>query len=116
MTVLFSFFFLTACSLSQEQFQTESIDITCTRLMECHPEDAAEFFDFEAQEDCVSALLERLEPTIDCIYDPEKARDCLNEKYDSDCESFSFDDPSEACDEALICDEEEEEPDNEDDE
>ena len=71
------------------------------------PEDAEEFFEFDTREDCVSALLERLEPAVDCIYDPEKARDCLNEKYDSDCEEFSFDDPSEACDEALICDEEE---------
>lgn len=109
MTVFFSFFILTGCSLSKEQFQTESIDITCTRLMECHPEDAEEFFELASQEECVSVLLERLESTTDCVYDPEKAQACLNEKYDSNCDTFSFDDPSEVCDEALICDEEEEE-------
>ena len=113
MTLFFPLSFLAACSLSKDQFQTESIDITCTRLMECHLEDAQEFFEFETQEDCVSALLERVPPTSDCTYDPDKARSCLNEKYDSNCESFSFDDPSEVCDEALICDEEEEPVDDE---
>ena len=111
MTIFFSFFFLTGCSLSQEQFQTESIDITCLRLMECYSEEATEFFEFASQEECVSALFERLEPTTDCIYDPEKAQACLDEKYDSNCESFSFDDPSEVCDKALICDEESEDSD-----
>ena len=107
MTVFYTLFFFTGCSLSQEQFQIESIDITCTRLMECHPDDAADFFEFESQEDCVTVLQDRLESTSGCTYDSEKAQECLNEKYDSTCESFSFDDPSEACDEALICVEEE---------
>ena len=107
MNIFFSFFYVTGCTLSQEKFQTESIDITCARVMECYAEEAAEFFEFESEYDCILALQERLEPTVDCVYDPEKAQVCLDEKYDSNCDTFSFDDPSEACDEALICDDEE---------
>lgn len=109
MIMFLLFFFLTGCSLSQEQFQIESIDVTCNRLMECYAEEAAEFFEFESEDDCVLVLQERLEPTVDCVYDPEQAQICLNEKHDSTCESFSFDDTSEACEEALICEEEEDE-------
>ena len=108
MNMFFSLFFLTGCSLSQEQFQTESIDVTCARLMECYADEAEEFFEFASQDDCILALRERLEPTVDCVYDPDQAQTCLDEKYDSTCDTFSFDDTSEACAEALICEEDEE--------
>lgn len=107
MTLFFLFSFLTGCSLSQETFQTESIDLTCALLVECYAEEAMEFFEFESQDDCVLSLQARLEPTVGCVFDPETAQICLNEKRNDTCESFSFDDPSEACDEALICEEEE---------
>ena len=106
MTLFFLFSFLTGCSLSQETFQAESIDVICALLIECYADEAVEFFEFESQDDCILALQDRLEPTVDCVYDPEKAQICLNEKRDDTCESFSFDDPSDACDEALICEEE----------
>ena len=109
MIMCFLFLFLTGCSLSQDQFQIESIDVTCNRLMECYVEEAMEFFEFESEDDCILALQERLEPTVNCVYDAQKAQICLEEKYDSTCESFSFDDSSKACEEALICEEEEEE-------
>ena len=113
MTIFFSLCFLIGCSLSQERFQTESIDVTCALLIECYADEAVEFFEFESQDDCVLALQERLEPTVGCVYDPEKAQICLNEKYDDTCESFSFDDPSEACADAIICEEDEDEEDEE---
>ena len=106
---MIAFFFMAGCSLSQEQFQTESIDVTCTRLMECYAEEAVDFFEFESQDACISALRERLQPTTNCVYDSEKAQICLDEKYDSTCESYSFDDSSDACEEAVVCEDSEEE-------
>jgi hypothetical protein len=109
----FSFLFcatLVGCSLSQEKFETDGIDLSCTRIMECTPE-VGEFLDFEDVAGCVEVLTEMSEEddTAECTYDAAKAQSCLDEIEAATCEEYSAGDAGASCEDALVCEEAEEE-------
>ena len=109
----FSFLFcatLVGCSLSQEKFETDGIDIQCTKMMECTPE-MGEFLDFEDQAGCVEVLTEMMEDQTDaeCTYDAAKAQSCLDEIEAATCEEYSSGDAGASCEDALVCEEASEE-------
>jgi hypothetical protein len=116
----FSFLFcatLVGCSLSQEKFETDAIDLSCTRIMECTPE-VGEFLDFEDVAGCVEVLTEMSEESeeddsAECTYDAAKAQSCLDEIEAATCEEYSAGDAGASCEDALDCEEAEEETEEE---
>ena len=109
----FSFLILSSlvgCSLSQEKFETDSIDLSCQRIMECTPE-AAEFLGFEDEAGCVETLtdMDGETDTEGCTYDAAKAQACLDEVAAATCEEYSAGDVGTSCDDALVCESTEEE-------
>ena len=109
----FSFLFcatLVGCSLSQEKFETDSVDLSCTKIMECTPE-MGEFLGFEDEAGCVEVLTELNEEvdTTECTYDAAKAQSCLDEIEAATCEEYSSGDVGASCEDALVCEEASEE-------
>ena len=103
----FSFLILSSlvgCSISQEKFETDSIDLSCQRIMECTPE-VAEFLGFEDEAGCVEVITEETEGTSteDCTYDAAKAQACLDEVAAATCEEYSAGEVGTSCDDALVC-------------
>ena len=93
---------LVGCSLSQEKFEADSIDLSCTKIMECTPE-AAQFLGFDDQESCVELLTENASEsdTSTCTYDAEKAQACLDELESATCEDYAAGSADTSCEEAL---------------
>ena len=84
---------LTACTIEEEDFPEVYASDVCDKFQSCEPEDFDAFYD--DFEDCVNdwaALTELMMDAADLLgqtYDPDKARDCVQEIRRADCDNFS---------------------------
>jgi hypothetical protein len=89
---------LVACSPSKEDFQEQSIQMSCDKLFECTP-DAAEMMGYADSADCVTqltALVEEAEASDtgadSCPnYDGGKAKECLDAMEALACDASEAD-------------------------
>ena len=92
---------LSACSLSQEKYQTDSITEECRLYAECSPEKLQEE-GWEDQTACEEATTEATD-TTDCTYDDAKAQECLDILKAADCETFAIEGYDAVCNEVYTC-------------
>ena len=95
---------LSACSLSEDKFQTDMKSETCRLFAECAPE-FMEVAGWEDQAACEAD--ESLESeTENCTYDAAAAQECLNEAKGADCDAFTSEDFGSSCENVYTCEEE----------
>ena len=94
---------ISACSLSEDKFQTDIKSESCRLFAECAPE-LMELAGWEDQAACEAAETEEAD-TSNCTYDAAKAKECLDEAKAADCDAFTSEDFGSACDEVYTCDE-----------
>ena len=97
--VLFS-----ACSLSEEKFETDAKTESCRLIAECAPE-VMELAGWEDQAACEAAEDEG--SNEGCTYDAAKAQECLDALKSADCDAFSSGDYASSCEGVYTCDTEE---------
>lgn len=98
----FSFVLLTVlvgCGVSEEKFKSESISISCEKMVECAPE-MGEYLGFSDQASCEEVFNEAVaEDESTCTYDASKAQACLDEMSATTCEQFtSGEETASSCD------------------
>ena len=97
---------LSACALSEEKFETDSITESCRLINECAPE-VMELAGWEDQAACESASAEGESTTEGCTYDAAKAQECLDALKAADCDAFTSGDYASSCEAVYTCDTEE---------
>ena len=96
-------------ALSQEDFESQTIIIHCSKMLDCMPE-VGELLGYEDHAECVEVLSESNSETdsTECSYDSSKAQACLDELQASSCEDYTSGNTGDSCNEVLLCDEEDE--------
>ena len=94
---------LSACSLSEDKFQTDIKSESCRLFAECAPE-LMELAGWEDQAACEAAETEDSD-TSNCTYDAAKAKECLDEAKAADCDAFTEEGYGDVCAEVYTCDE-----------
>ena len=93
---------LSACSLSEDKFQTDTKTETCRLFAECAPE-LMELAGWEDQAACEADESTEAD-TENCTYDAAAAQECLNEFKAADCDAFTSEDFGSSCENAYTCD------------
>lgn len=94
---------LSACSLSEDKFTTDTKTETCRLFAECAPE-VMELAGWEDQAACEADESTDAD-TTNCTYDPAAAQECLNEFKSADCEAFTTESFGSSCENVYTCDE-----------
>ena len=97
---------LSACSLSEDKFTTDTKTETCRLFAECAPE-LMELAGWEDQAACEADDSTTAE-TEGCTYDAAAAQECLNEFKDADCDAFTSETFGSSCETVYVCEETEE--------
>lgn len=98
---------LSACSLSEDKFQTDTKSESCRLIAECAPE-LMELAGWDDQAACEADESTDTD-TTDCTYDAAAGQDCLNELKAGDCDSFTSEDFGSSCENVYTCDADSEE-------
>jgi len=92
---------LTACGMSEDKYNEESIRLSCEFIIECY----ADLELYDSVDACITELTDELQdPASGCEYDSKAAKDCLSGLEDLECpaEGETPTTPV-ACDEVYVC-------------
>ena len=99
---------LSGCAMSEDKFQTDSINESCRLIFECSPE-VAEMMSLADEAACVDMFTEAAADTdtSSCTYDAAKASECINESKAISCDDYAASGAPTACNEVYTCEESE---------
>jgi hypothetical protein len=83
---------LAGCGMSEEDFSTQSIEITCQKFVECFDAEAIALLGFTNEEECIdlyTTAAEEAETDDSCEFDGSKGQDCLDAWEAVTCEDMN---------------------------
>ena len=72
---------LAGCGLSEEDFTSQSIEISCSKTFECYDSTITDLLPYTTEEDCIAYFTDAADQTEadeTCEFDSSKGQECLD--------------------------------------